>query len=85
MHHQDVILVHDTNKPRESRDGCCIKVQNKLKVAKVNKQRAKVKKNKSKKLHQQGVTVHSTSIEEYKLNHSMRLTRIHEEAKAQLK
>ena len=89
---QDVIKVHDTSKPRESIDddndsnrtrlSTLSPISNKMSKDKRSKKAKKGKKIKSQK-HQE--EYRTKNLEEHKVEHSKRLTKIHDEAQAQFK
>lgn len=88
MQDQDIVKVHDTSVPQESRDSDSsdqVQLSTSLSTRKKTKtKRSKKTKARSKKLQQQREADIKT-IEEYKVEHSKRLTKIHEETQAQFK
>lgn len=84
MRDQDVIMAHDTSKPQESSDGNSSSQQTPTsEKPKAKKRSNKKAKGKSKKPQQHEEPI--KTLEEYKVQHSKLLTKIHEEAQAQFK
>lgn len=90
MQDQDVIKVHDTSKHQESSDDDSHSSQTRcstpLPIKKKTKaKRSKKAKGKNKKPRQQQDEYCTKTLEEYKVEHSKRLTKIHDEAQARFK
>jgi len=88
MQDQDVVKVHDTSTPQESSGNDSLNQTQCSTSSSTNKKtkakQSKKTKGKSKKPQRQEGPVVKT-IEDYKVEHSKRLTKIHEEAQAQFK
>mmetsp|Transcript_3777 Transcript_3777/g.8346 ORF Transcript_3777/g.8346 Transcript_3777/m.8346 type:complete len:533 (-) Transcript_3777:78-1676(-) len=83
MQDQDVIIVHDTSKSQESSDDSSSCKSSTSKKTKSKKRRNKKTKGSHKKpqKHQESIK----SLQEYKLDHSNNLTKLHEEAESRFR